>query len=132
MRQTFGLVCGNSLCDFELTPYKFVWKPPPPPRDSEEEESSRESENEGEDAESDEDSNGSFATGLGEAKDDKQLLLKGVSDTEWKPKVENVDANVNMKDVNDSYEAAVGSSTVLQTSIKQNDLETLRYNQDQY
>jgi len=83
MRQTFGLVCGNSLCDFELAPYKFVWKPPPPPRDSEEEESSRESENEGEDAESDEDSNGSFATGLGEAKDDKQLLPKGVSDTEW-------------------------------------------------
>lgn len=135
VRQTFGLVCGNSLCDFELTSYKFVWKPPPPPRDSEEEESSSESENEGEDAESDEDSNGTFATGLGEAtggKDDKQLLLKGVSDTEWKPKVENVDANVNMKDVNDSYEAAVGSNTVLQTSIKQNDLETLRYNQDQH
>ena len=129
MRQRFGLECGNSLCDFELIPYKFIWKPPTPPRDTEDEQSSSESE---EDADSDQHSNGSSASGeaMG-GQGDKQLLLKGVSEAERKPKVENVDANINVKEVTASYEGAVGSSTMLQTSIKQNDMEALRYSQDQ-
>ena len=77
----YQLQCGNTLCDFELALYQFIWKPkvtlapPRPPSSSSESESSSEEE-----------------SGREEGKDGAETKGK---ETPLLPKIKNTEANVN-------------------------------------
>lgn len=79
----YQLQCGNTICDFELALYQFVWKPkityapPRPPSSSSESEASSVEEN-----------------GREEGKDDTETSGKATPLLTL-PKVENTGANVN-------------------------------------
>jgi hypothetical protein len=81
--RAYQLQCGNTICDFELALYQFIWKPkvtyapPRPPSSSSESEASSVEENGGE-----------------EGKDGAETSGKGTPLPRL-PKVENTGANVN-------------------------------------